>query len=88
MVPGANIAGVKTLAHEVVSSSIFTSGISEGKSSITKEKFQGKVPAGCPSKDENMAGAVLFTAANEYPGGYLGDRASLNVAPSHGDHAV
>lgn len=88
MVLGANIADVKMLAHEVASSSIFTSGITEGKSSITKEKFKGKVPAGRPSKDENRAGAVLFTAANQYLYGYLGERVRLHVAPSHGDHTV
>lgn len=36
------------------------------KSSIPKEKYESKVPAGRPGKDEDMAGAVLFTVANQY----------------------
>lgn len=39
------------------------------KSSIPKEKYEGKVPAGRPGKDEDMAGAVLFTTANQYLNG-------------------
>lgn len=39
------------------------------KSSIPKEKYESKVPAGRPGKDEDMAGAVLFTAANQYLNG-------------------
>ena len=49
------------------------------KSTIPKEKFEGKVPAGRPGKDEDMASAVLFTVSNQYlngqtivvDGGYL-----------------
>ncbi|KAL4870147.1 hypothetical protein BDV12DRAFT_184734 [Aspergillus spectabilis] len=36
------------------------------KSSIPKEKYEDKVPARRPGKDEDMASAVLFTAANQY----------------------
>lgn len=39
------------------------------KSVILKEQFDKKVPAGRPGKDEDMAGAVLFTAANQYLNG-------------------
>ncbi|KAJ6095839.1 hypothetical protein N7486_006585 [Penicillium sp. IBT 16267x] len=39
------------------------------KSSIPKEKYEGKIPAGRPGKDEDMAGAVLFTVANQYLNG-------------------
>ncbi|KAL4910084.1 hypothetical protein BDW74DRAFT_144412 [Aspergillus multicolor] len=39
------------------------------KSTLPKEKFEGKVPAGRPGKDEDMAGAVLFTATNQYLNG-------------------
>lgn len=39
------------------------------KSSILKEKYEGKVPAGRPGRDEDMAGAVLFTTANQYLNG-------------------
>ncbi|KAJ9482843.1 hypothetical protein VN97_g10580 [Penicillium thymicola] len=49
------------------------------KSTIPKGKFEGKVPAGRPGKDEDMASAVLFTVSNQYlngqtiviDGGYL-----------------
>ncbi|KAI9928721.1 hypothetical protein ASPWEDRAFT_342466 [Aspergillus wentii DTO 134E9] len=36
------------------------------KSSISKEKYEKKVPAGRPGRDEDMAGAILFAAANQY----------------------
>jgi len=39
------------------------------KSSIPKEKYEGKVPAGRPGKDEDMAGAVLFAVSNQYLNG-------------------
>lgn len=39
------------------------------KSSILKEKYEGKVPAARPGKDEDMAGAVLFTTTNQYLNG-------------------
>jgi NAD(P)-dependent dehydrogenase (short-subunit alcohol dehydrogenase family) len=39
------------------------------KSSIPKERYEGKVPAGRPGKDEDMAGAVLFTVSNQYLNG-------------------
>ncbi|KAJ5537049.1 hypothetical protein N7513_010235 [Penicillium frequentans] len=39
------------------------------KSSIPKEKYESKVPASRPGKDEDMAGAVLFTVANQYLNG-------------------
>jgi NAD(P)-dependent dehydrogenase (short-subunit alcohol dehydrogenase family) len=39
------------------------------KSSIPKEKYESKVPAARPGKDEDMAGAVLFTVANQYLNG-------------------
>ncbi|KAI2672399.1 hypothetical protein CBS147332_9180 [Penicillium roqueforti] len=49
------------------------------KSTIPKERFEGKIPAGRPGKDEDMATAVLFTVSNQYlngqtiavDGGYL-----------------
>lgn len=41
------------------------------KSHIPKEKFEGKVPAQRPGKDEDMAGAVLFAAANQYLNGQI-----------------
>ncbi|KAE8152584.1 short chain dehydrogenase/reductase family [Aspergillus avenaceus] len=36
------------------------------KSGIPKEKYEGKVPAARPGKDEDMANAVLFTTTNQY----------------------
>lgn len=54
---------------------VFPSGMTCGgydekqKSSIPKEKFEGKVPARRPGKEEDMAGAVLFTTANQYVNG-------------------
>ncbi|CAL5874532.1 uncharacterized protein PFLUO_LOCUS8828 [Penicillium psychrofluorescens] len=39
------------------------------KSTIPKENFEGKVPADRPGKDEDMAGAVLFTVSNQYLNG-------------------
>jgi NAD(P)-dependent dehydrogenase (short-subunit alcohol dehydrogenase family) len=49
------------------------------KSHIPKEKYAEKVPAARPGKDQDMAGAILFTATNQYlngqtvvvDGGYL-----------------
>jgi len=47
-----------------------TAGESGGdqKSHIEKEKYE-KVPAKRPGKDQDMAGAVLFAAANQYLNG-------------------
>lgn len=39
------------------------------KSSIQKEKYEGKTSAGRPGKDEDMANAVLFMATNQYLNG-------------------
>ncbi|CAF9914394.1 MAG: hypothetical protein GOMPHAMPRED_008150 [Gomphillus americanus] len=39
------------------------------KSHIEKEKFEGKVPADRPGKDEDMGSAVLFAATNQYLNG-------------------
>lgn len=39
------------------------------KSHIPKENFETKVPAGRPGKDQDMAGAVLFVATNQYLNG-------------------
>lgn len=49
------------------------------KSSLPKEKYEKKVPAGRPGKDEDMGNAVLFAVTNQYlngqtvvvDGGYL-----------------
>lgn len=39
------------------------------KSHIEKEKFEGKVPADRPGKDEDMAATVLYFACNQYLNG-------------------
>lgn len=39
------------------------------KSSIPKERYEKKVPAKRPGKDEDMASAILFTATNQYLNG-------------------
>lgn len=39
------------------------------KSTILKEKYEQKIPAGCPGKEEDMACASLFAAANQYLNG-------------------
>lgn len=39
------------------------------KSALPKEKYEGKVPAGRPGKDEDMAATVLFAATNQYLNG-------------------
>jgi NAD(P)-dependent dehydrogenase (short-subunit alcohol dehydrogenase family) len=39
------------------------------KSALPKEKYENKVPAKRPGKDEDMASAVLFTATNQYMNG-------------------
>lgn len=48
-----------------------TAGESGGdqKSHISKDKYADKVPAARPGKDEDMAQAVLFFAANQYLNG-------------------
>ncbi|KAJ5105437.1 hypothetical protein NUU61_002784 [Penicillium alfredii] len=71
---------VNNIAPGVFPSEMTTEGSDEKqKSNIPKEKFEGKVPAGRPGKDEDMAGAILFTTSNQYlngqtivvDGGYL-----------------
>lgn len=39
------------------------------KSSIPKEKYEQKVPARRPGKEEDMGNAILFTATNQYLNG-------------------
>lgn len=39
------------------------------KSGLPKEKYEGKVPAGRPGQDEDMASAVLFMVCNQYVNG-------------------
>ncbi|EAW07107.1 SDR family NAD(P)-dependent oxidoreductase [Aspergillus clavatus NRRL 1] len=39
------------------------------KSSLPKEQYEGKVPAGRPGKDEDMGSAILFAVTNQYLNG-------------------
>jgi len=41
------------------------------KSELPKDKFEGKVPARRPGKDEDMANVVLFMATNQYLNGQI-----------------
>ena len=41
------------------------------KSEIAKEKFEGKVPARRPGRDQDMGSAVLFAATNQYLNGQI-----------------
>ncbi|KAL0938045.1 uncharacterized protein CTRU02_207776 [Colletotrichum truncatum] len=61
---------VNSLAPGVFPSEM-TAGESDDaqKSDLSKEKFEGKVPAQRPGKDEDMAGAILFFATNQYLNG-------------------
>ncbi|CAP85962.1 hypothetical protein E8E15_005952 [Penicillium rubens] len=71
---------VNNIAPGVFPSEMTAEGSDEKqKSTLPKEKFEGKVPAGRPGKDEDMGSAVLFTVSNQYlngqtivvDGGYL-----------------
>lgn len=72
----------KMLAHQIVSSGLqirvnsiapgvfpseMTTQMSDKQESvIPKEQYEGKVPAGRPGNEEDMASVVLFTATNQY----------------------
>ncbi|KAI0108012.1 NAD(P)-binding protein [Hypoxylon sp. NC0597] len=61
---------VNSIAPGVFPSEMTTEGSNEEqKSHIPKEKYESKVPAGRPGKDEDMAQAILFFAANQYLNG-------------------
>lgn len=61
---------VNSLAPGVFPSEMTTESSDEKqKSSIPREKYADKVPAGRPGRDEDMAGAVLFFATNQYLNG-------------------
>lgn len=67
-------AGLKIRINSVapgVFPSEMTAGSSDSsqKSTIEKSKYEGRVPAQRPGKDEDMAGAILFTASNQYLNG-------------------
>ncbi|KAI1379236.1 hypothetical protein F4677DRAFT_410992 [Hypoxylon crocopeplum] len=61
---------INSIAPGVFPSEMTTEGSNEDqKSHIEKEKYASKVPAGRPGKDDDMAQAVLFFAANQYLNG-------------------
>lgn len=58
---------VNSIAPGVFPSEMTMGGSDENqKSFIPKEKYAEKIPAGRPGKDQDMAGAVLFFATNQY----------------------
>lgn len=61
---------INSIAPGVFPSEMTADGSDEKqKSSLPKEKYEQKVPAGPPGKEEDMAGAILFAAANQYLNG-------------------
>lgn len=61
---------INSIAPGVFPSEMTTDGSSgDQKSHIEREKYAEKVPAGRPGKDDDMAQAVLFFAANQYLNG-------------------
>jgi len=63
---------VNAIAPGVFPSEMTTDGSGDDqKSHIPAEKYQDKVPAGRPGRDQDMAQAVLFFAANQYLNGQI-----------------
>lgn len=61
---------INNIAPGVFPSEMTAQGSDEKqKSSLPKEKYEQKVPAGRPGKEEDMASAILFAAANQYLNG-------------------
>lgn len=61
---------VNSIAPGVFPSEMTTKDSDEQqKSSIPKDKYEGEIPANRPGRDEDMAGAVLFSATNQYLNG-------------------
>ncbi|KAI1804005.1 NAD(P)-binding protein [Daldinia bambusicola] len=63
---------INSIAPGVFPSEMTADGSNEDqKSHIPKEKYESKVPAGRPGKDDDMAQTVLFFAANQYLNGQI-----------------
>ncbi|KAG6015914.1 hypothetical protein E4U43_004576 [Claviceps pusilla] len=67
-------AGLKIRVNNIapgVFPSEMTAGASDDKqkSQLSKEDFEGKIPAARPGKDEDMASAILFASCNQYLNG-------------------
>ncbi|KAL1844642.1 hypothetical protein VTK73DRAFT_2123 [Phialemonium thermophilum] len=61
---------VNNIAPGVFPSEMTAGGSDDAqKSSLEKDKYEGKVPAARPGKDEDMANAVLFATTNQYVNG-------------------
>lgn len=61
---------VNGIAPGVFPSEMTAGGSDENqKSSLSKEKYEKKIPAGRPGKDEDMASAMLFASCNQYLNG-------------------
>ncbi|KAM0251925.1 hypothetical protein ACHAQJ_007940 [Trichoderma viride] len=61
---------VNSIAPGIFPSEMTTEGSDEGqKSQLDKSKYEGKIPANRPGKDEDMAQAVLFLAGNQFVNG-------------------
>lgn len=61
---------VNSIAPGVFPSEMTAGGSgADQKSEIPKDKYESKVPAQRPGRDEDMAQAVLFFAANQYLNG-------------------
>ncbi|KIX03542.1 uncharacterized protein Z518_07095 [Rhinocladiella mackenziei CBS 650.93] len=61
---------VNSISPGVFPTELTTGGSDENqKSELSKELFEGRIPAGRPGKDEDIASAILFCAANQYING-------------------
>ncbi|RJE20084.1 hypothetical protein PHISCL_07579 [Aspergillus sclerotialis] len=61
---------VNNIAPGVFPSEMTAGGSDEKqKSALPKEKYENKIPAKRPGKDEDIASAILFTAMNQYLNG-------------------
>ncbi|KAJ4863728.1 enoyl-(Acyl carrier protein) reductase domain-containing protein [Trichoderma breve] len=61
---------VNSIAPGIFPSEMTTEGSDEGqKSQLDKSKYEGKIPANRPGKDEDMAQAVMFLASNQFVNG-------------------
>jgi NAD(P)-dependent dehydrogenase (short-subunit alcohol dehydrogenase family) len=61
---------VNAISPGVFPTELTTGGSDENqKSHLSKELFEGRIPAGRPGKEEEIASAVLFCVANQYLNG-------------------
>jgi NAD(P)-dependent dehydrogenase (short-subunit alcohol dehydrogenase family) len=61
---------INSISPGVFPSELTTGGSDDNqKSQLDKEPFEGKIPAGRPAKEEDIASTILFCAANQYING-------------------